>query len=68
MGGYASVNGPCRQSRKSIKAEIKKTKSRLTAFVELSNGMDIPYEARMQSVGALYLRITDLKNELKQTS
>ena len=62
----ASATDSCVETRKNLKARLKIEKMKMKDFIELSRNMDIPWEARYQTVGQQYLHILEIKRQLEK--
>jgi len=56
----------CVETKKSLKERLKIEEMKMDDFVELSIHLDIPWEAKYQTVGQLYLEIRNMKRRLKE--
>ena len=56
----------CVESKKDLRERLVVEKLKLKDFIELSRYMDVPWEARYQTIGQQYLTIADIKKELKR--
>ena len=68
MGRYGINSvGPesCIETPKDLKKRIKQREMILEDFIEMTRIIDMPWEARQQTVGNLYMDIRDMKKRLK---
>jgi len=68
MGRYrntVSMPGSGIETPKDLKKRIKQREMILEDFIEMTRIIDMPWEARQQTVGNLYMDIRDMKNKLK---
>ena len=65
MSRYIDTIGtePCVETKKDLKARIKNAKLKLKDFVELAGHIDMPWDARNQIIGSLYLELVRLQSE-----
>ena len=64
MSKYADTVGTesCTETKKDLKARIKQTKLRLKDFIELTNYVDMSWDARTQIIGSLYLDLVRMQD------
>ncbi len=64
--GIKSI-GPesCVETPKDLKKRIKQREMILEDLIEMTRIIDMPWEARQQTVGNLYMEIRDMKIRLK---
>ena len=66
MGRYTvETTATCVETKKHLKESIKKEKTKLKDFIELSNHVDMNWEHRYQTIGSIYLNIVNMKDRLK---
>jgi len=58
--------GSCVETKKHLKAAIKRQKKTIDTFIGFTNTIDMPWEARNQTVGQLYLDLKGMKKRLKE--
>jgi len=63
---YGNVtSAECRETKKVLKSRISKEKQKLKDFFELTEYIDMSWEARQQTIGSMYVNILGMKKRLK---
>ena len=67
MGRYGiqSTAENCVETKKDLKKRIKVEKEKLKDFFDITAYIDMPWEARQQTIGSMYINILDMKKRLK---
>jgi hypothetical protein len=55
---------PCIESKKNVKARLKKAKKNLKYLVEGLWSVDIDYKSRYEAIGAAYMDVARIENQL----
>ena len=68
MGRYeigSTMSEACVETTKMLKKRIKQRGAILEDFIEISKVIDMPWEAKQQTIGNLYMEIREMKSRLK---
>ena len=69
MGRYGRVGETresCVETKKHLKNEIKREKKKLRDFMDVTDRIDMSWEARQQTVGSMYIQIEGMERRLKE--
>lgn len=66
MGRYGNtVSESCVETKKHLKQSLKDEKKKLKDFFAMTAYIDMPWEARQQTIGSICVNILEMKKRLK---